>query len=83
MVNAEVVLWPMNIVGYNSTGTELVFRYWYNNSMGANRFIRESETVKKIIVAGAGTQKLLLPYVPTGERVPDYEKIYNDRLSKQ
>ena len=81
VVGAPVVLWPMNIIGYNSGTYEAVFRSWYHNSMTANTYIRTSDTVKKIIVSGAGTQKLELPYTPTGERVPDYEAIYNERLS--
>ena len=78
-VSASVVLWPMNIVG--ADGKEAVFKKWYNNSFSANKYVRESVTVKKIIVSGAGTQKLTLPYTPTGERVPDYEAIYNQSLS--
>lgn len=80
-VGASVVLWPMNIIGNQSGKPEEVFKGWYNNSMAANKFIRESSMVKKIIVAGAGTEKLELPYVPNGERVPDYEAIYKERLS--
>ena len=82
ITGASTVLWPMNIVGRNSSGEyEAVFRYWYNNGMAANKYVRESETVKKVIVAGAGTTKLELPYTPTGDKVPDYNKIYNDRLA--
>ena len=83
IVDASVALWPMNIVGYDGSGnTTAIFRQWYNNNLDGNKYIRESETIVKIIVSGAGTQKLDLPYTPTGERLPDYEKIYNERLSK-
>ena len=81
IVDASVALWPMNIVGYDSGKTTAIFKQWYNNNLDANKYIRECETIVKIIVSGAGTQKLDLPYTPTGERLPDYEKIYNERLS--
>ena len=80
VVNASTVLWPMNIVGCD--GKSAVFKQWYNSSLSANRYIREAQTVKKIIVSGAGTAKLTLPYTPTGERLPDYEAIYNQSLSR-
>ena len=82
ITEASTILWPMNIIGRNSSGGyEAPFRSWYNNGMAANKYVRESETVKKVIVAGAGTTKLELPYTPTGDKVPDYNKIYNDRLA--
>ena len=81
VVDASVVLWPMNIVGIDNGKTAPVFKNWYNNAMGANKYVRESAKIKKIIVAGAGTQKLELPYTPTGDRIVDYESIYNERLS--
>ena len=82
ITEASTILWPMNIIGRSSSGGyEAPFSSWYNNSMAANKYVRESETVKKVIVAGAGTTKLELPYTPTGDKVPDYKKIYNDRLA--
>ena len=82
LTGASTVLWPMNIIGRSSSGGyEAVFNYWYNNSMAANKYVRESENVKKVIVAGAGTAKLELPYTPTGDKVPDYKAIYNERLA--
>ena len=82
LTGASTILWPMNIIGRNSSGGyEAPFSSWYNNGMAANRYVRESETVKKVIVSGAGTTKLELPYTPTGDKVPDYKKIYSDRLA--
>ena len=82
LTGASTILWPMNIIGRSSSGGfEAPFRSWYNNSMAANKYVRESETVKKVIVAGAGTTKLELPYTPTGAKVPDYNQIYNDLLA--
>ena len=82
-VNASTVLWPLNILGYQDGKPSPVFKQWYTGNMMANAYIRESETVKKIIVMGAGTQKLTLPYTPTGERIPDYEANYNQLLEQE
>lgn len=81
VVGASTVLWPMNIIGVENGEKKPIFKNWYNNGMEANKYIRTSATVKKIIISGAGTQKLELPYTPTGERIVDYEAIYNERLS--
>ncbi len=61
---ASVVLWPMNIDGYqenSSRGTpQEVFGVWYYEYF--NYYVRTSSNVKKILVSGAGTIKLVLPY---------------------
>ncbi len=76
IINAPVVLWPMPIVGYNSSGNpKPVFMEWYQHTM--NSYLRESSDIKKIIVSGAGTEKLELPYTPTGDRIVDYNAYYN------
>ena len=79
LVNATTVLWPMNIVGYKSGSFSNVFKTWYNGSLSANQYVRRATSIKKIIVAGAGTVKLELPYTPTGARLPDYEAIFKER----
>ena len=80
MVGAETVLWPMNIVGYSGSSPTNVFKKWYYGGLTANQYVRTSSDVKKIIVSGAGTAKLDLPtYTPTGERLPDIDKIFNER----
>ena len=85
IIGAETVLWPMNIIGWQETGYKTipqnVFKFWFNiNSptREANKFIREDDRVKKFIVSGAGEAELVLPYHPTGERLPDYEKIFEE-----
>ena len=79
LVNATTVLWPMNIVGYDSGNVTNVFKKWYNGSLSANQYVRRTMTIKKIIVSGAGTVKLDLPYTPTGSRLPDYDAIFKER----
>ena len=69
----------MNIVGYDGDKTTNVFRTWYNGSLSANQYVRRATSIKKIIVSGAGTVKLELPYTPTGARLPDYEAIFKER----
>ena len=78
-VGAKVVLWPMNIVGYEGTTPSQVFKKWYEGGPSANSYFRNNRDIKKIIVSGAGTAKLELPYTPTGEKMPDYEKIFQER----
>lgn len=78
MVNAPTVLWPMPIVGYEGS-VKNVFKSWYNNNLGANKYVRTNSAVKKVIVSGAGTEKLELPYTPSGDKVPDYEEIFTER----
>ena len=82
-VGASVVLWPMNIIGKKDGANVPMFKTWYLNDNPANRYVRTSETVKKIIISGEGTQKFDLPYTPIGARIADYDAIYNERLSKQ
>ena len=78
-VGAKVVLWPMNIVGYEGTTPSQVFKKWYEGGPSANSYFRNNRDIKKIIVSGAGTAKLELPYTPTGEKMPDYKKIFQER----
>ncbi len=81
IVNAPVVLWPMPIVGYNSSGEpKAVFEEWYKK--GFNSYLKNSDTILKIIISGAGTQKLSLPYVPSGDRIIDYQAYYNENKNK-
>ena len=83
VVDASVVLWPMNIDGKVDGVDSPVFKNWYaSDKIAANRYIRESDKIKKIIISGEGTQRFDLPYTPTGDRIVDYEAIYNERLSK-
>lgn len=81
-VSASVALWPMNIIGKVDGVYTPVFKNWYTNSNPANRYLRTSATIKKIIISGEGTQGFLLPYTPMGDRIADYEAIYNERLSQ-
>lgn len=82
-VGASVVLWPMPIVGYTSSGNAKdVFREWYLGGPSANSYIRNSSDVKKIIVSGAGTTKIELPYTPSGDRLPDYVAIFEERTKR-
>ena len=82
-VGASVVLWPMPIVGYTSSGNAKdVFREWYLGGPSANSYIRNNTDVKKIIVSGAGTTKIELPYTPSGDRVPDYVAIFEERTKR-
>ena len=90
MADASVVLWPMNIVGYQPSGyasvPQRVFAKWYNGSLAANRFIREQVEkgkIKKLFCMGDGTVELKLPYTPTGRVVPDYDKIYGQTARKE
>jgi len=78
-IGAKVVLWPMNIVGYEGSTPSKIFKKWYEGGPSANAYFRNNPDIKKIIVAGAGTAKLDLPYTATGEKLPDYNKIFQDR----
>ncbi len=81
IVNAPVVLWPMPIVGYDSSGNpKAVFKEWYNKGM--NSWLKNSSSIKKILVSGAGTTKLSLPYAPSGERIIDYVDFYNKNKNR-
>lgn len=78
---APTVLWPMNIIGWQETGYKTipqeVFRPWYNtNSRVTNAWIRNSGTVKKIIVSGEGLAEIKLPYTPEGDYMPDLDAWY-------
>lgn len=79
-IGAKIVLWPMNIVGYDGSSPSAVFKKWYEGGPSANAYFRNNPDIQKIIVAGAGTAKLELPYTATGEKLPDYEKIFQDRI---
>ncbi len=72
-VNAHTALWPMPIVGYSNNN---VFNTWYNK--GFNSYIKNSTSIKKIIISGAGTEKLVLPYTPTGDRIINFNSYYNE-----
>ena len=89
----------MNIDGYQTSGyssvPQAVFKQWYNKGM--NSYLRTSGNVKKILLSGAGTVKLTLPYDCTAQtvtyidqygverpatgRLIDYDAIYTQRTS--
>ena len=66
VIAAPTVLWPMPITSYDD---KAIFRQWYSTG-NTNAYFREDATVKKIIISGTGTQKLVLPYTPTGTKLP-------------
>ena len=57
-----------------------MFKKIYDAKIDANRYIFSAEHVKKFVVSGAGTTKLLLPYTPSGDRLLDFDRYYNDNL---
>ncbi|HBF15327.1 MAG TPA: hypothetical protein DDW30_06560 [Clostridiales bacterium] len=86
VVNPETVLWPMNIIGWQETGyasiPQNVFAFWYRMSPTdkypfGNRWLVDSESVKKIIVSGFGTAEISLPYAPSGEKLGDFNDYFN------
>lgn len=86
-VNPETLLWPMNIVGWQETGyqdlPQNVFGFWYRMSPTekypfGNRWLTDSESVKKIIVSGFGTEEIPLPYAPSGEKLGDFKKYFDE-----
>ncbi len=80
-IRAEVVLWPMNVVGYQTSGyssvPQNVFDYWHKRQILPNYYIcYQASYVKKIIVSGMGDAQISLPYTPTGEKLPDFNAYY-------
>ena len=82
-VGASTVLWPMHLVGWQETGykdiPQKVFAFWLKR-LPANAWVVESDTVKKIIVA-AETTEISLPYVPIGDKLPDYDRLADEIIS--
>ena len=74
----------MNLVGWQETGykdiPQKVFAFWLKR-LPANAWVVESDTVKKIIVAGVGTTEINLPYTPSGDKLPDYDRLANEIIS--
>ena len=83
-IGAHTVLWPMNIIGNQenyATVPQNVFAFWVgmkpNDYPFANyHVVYEMPCVKKILIAGAGVAEIRFPYVPEGEKLPDYDAIY-------
>jgi len=79
-IDPSVVLWPMTFVNWESESHGKVFQPRYEgtptNSRKENEWIRNAESVKKIIVMAEGTTKLTLPYTPEGPRNADYDALY-------
>ena len=90
-IDADVILFPLNIVGWQdnySTVPQNVFAQWYaKTNLPAGSYIKDGladGSIKKIIVAGDGaSQKLVLPYTPTGDVLLDHNAYFeahkNDR----
>ncbi len=82
-IDPSVVLWPMPFVNWQSESHGEVFRPRYEgtitNRHKENEWIRNADSVKKIIVMAEGTTKLDLPYTPTGPRNADYEALYEEQ----
>ena len=87
LADPETILWPLCILGSSNHGNSNMFKIYYetntpaSSGFSANRWARESESVKKIIVSGAGTLVIDLPYKPTGPKVVDYDAIYEEQLA--
>lgn len=43
-----------------------------------NRWLVDSESVKKIIVSGFGTAEIPLPFAPGGEKLGDFQKYFDE-----
>lgn len=89
MADPEVLLWPMPVVGYQTSGysgvPQKVFAKWYRENLAANKYLREQVgkgKIKKIFCMGDGTVEIRLPYTPTGRVVPDYDSIYGQTARK-
>ena len=82
LIEAHTVLMPINIISFQpSYGKNVnMFKKIYEAKIDANKYIFSADHVKKFIVAGAGTTKLELPYTPTGEKLLDFDKYYEDNL---
>ena len=82
LIEAHTVLMPINIISFQPSYGKTVnmFKNIYEANIDANKYIFSAEHVKKFVVAGAGTTKLLLPYTPSGEKLLDFNKYYNDNL---
>ena len=82
-VNPETVLWSMPIVGYQQNYNivpQNCFERWMK-LREENKWIVESDSVKKIFVVGQGEVKIRLPYTPSGDKLPDYVAIYQAALN--
>lgn len=84
MADPETVLWPMCILASGNHSNTNLFRQYYVGkfTLDANAWVRDSESVKKVIVSGAGTTCLKLPYYPSGEKIVDYDAIYQQQLAE-
>ena len=68
--------------GYGSV-PQNVFAFWYRMSPTdkypfGNRWLVDSESVKKIIVSGFGTAEIPLPFAPGGEKLGDFQKYFDE-----
>ena len=84
IIAAPTVLWSINTYSWQSDclGENIFDRMINSPEKGSfyavNHYIAyEAEYVKTIIIHGEGTTKLVLPYTPRENRLPDYEGIYN------
>ena len=80
---APTVLWPMNIYGWQP-GPTAIFAHWKKikgtrlQAMPNAYICDEAPYVKKIILGGEGVVALPLPYTPSGNKLPDYERIHDE-----
>ena len=70
-VSPSVVLWPMPFLNHESEGFVFGPRF---ETRDENKWVRNAECVKKIVVNDEGTTRFDLPYTPQGERICDYPK---------
>ena len=83
MIAAPTVLWPMNIYGWQRPDKSNVFERWKAftgtrlQEMPNDYICNEAEYVKKIFVGGEGLIAITLPYVPQGDKLPDYVAIHD------
>ena len=84
-VDAETVLFPMNIVGWQEnykTVPQNVFAQWFVTArLPAKDYLADymaRGNIKKVIVAGAGIAELTLPYKPEGEVILDYAAYFEE-----
>jgi hypothetical protein len=85
-IAAPTILWSINTYSWQTNEFEKnIFKSMITGSgrISGNMYMAHEATYVKKIFIDEEPVKLVLPYTPTGDKLPDYDRMYNEIYAKE
>ena len=85
-IAAPTILWSINTYSWQTNEFEKnIFKSMItgNGRISGNMYMAHEATYVKKIFIDEEPVKLVLPYTPTGDKLPDYDRMYNEIYAKE